>query len=208
MEQYLYSDLSHSTLPSSLIPSSAHQVHLFPTSTLLQILSVTEIGSSAFTLQTVLEQRRDVLDGATRIRRMDDELISEGGDADGAGGAAEDGKLPAYPRSMLRMELTDGERVIKGIEYRRIETLVLGETALGCKVCGSRASCQCKWTVHTGGWNTEQRASLMKQLLVRNVKALRGTRAYPTLHPSVQCLLPHRSPVAAQSCSRQRTARF
>jgi RecQ-mediated genome instability protein 1 len=128
IEQYLHSDLSHTTLPSGLIPAQAHNVHLFPQPTLLQIISLTEIAASAFQLQTVLEQRRDVLDGASRIRRMDDEDTEDE--------EVGEGKLPSYPRGMLRLELTDGERVIKGIEYRRIEGLELGETALGCKVGG------------------------------------------------------------------------
>lgn len=126
IEQYLHSDLSHTTLPSGLIPAQAHNIHLFPQPTLLQLISLTEIAASAFQLQTVLEQRRDVLDGASRIRRMDDEDTEDE--------EVGEGKLPSYPRGMLRLELTDGERVIKGIEYRRIEGLVLGETALGCKV--------------------------------------------------------------------------
>ena len=46
----------------------------------------------------------------------------------------EEGKLPAYPRSMLKMEVSDGSRVIKAMEYRRIDALQLGETALGAKV--------------------------------------------------------------------------
>ncbi len=46
----------------------------------------------------------------------------------------EEGKLPAYPRGMLRLELSDGRRVMKAMEYRRIGELKLGETALGAKV--------------------------------------------------------------------------
>ncbi|EIW68272.1 hypothetical protein TREMEDRAFT_63442 [Tremella mesenterica DSM 1558] len=87
-------------------------------------MSITEIGSSAFQLQTVLEQRRDVLDGKTRIRRMDEEEEEEG----------EDGRLPVYPRGMLKLELSDGRGVMKGLEYRRLGGLVLGETALGSKL--------------------------------------------------------------------------
>ncbi|RXK42419.1 hypothetical protein M231_00409 [Tremella mesenterica] len=125
IEQYLFSDLSLSTLPHPpIFPSSTTTGTLFPRPVLVQIMSITEIGSSAFQLQTVLEQRRDVLDGKTRIRRMDEEEEDEG----------EDGRLPVYPRGMLKLELSDGRGVMKGLEYRRLGGLVLGETALGCKL--------------------------------------------------------------------------
>lgn len=138
LTQYLHSDLGISTLPGAqpvlpADPGAAHGSRLFPRPVLLQVLSLTEIGSSAFQLQTVLEQRRDVLDGKTRIRRMDDD-----GDGAGAGGGevdmAELGKLPAYPRGMLKLELSDGRGVIKAIEYGRLGALKLGETSLGAKV--------------------------------------------------------------------------
>ena len=124
LEQYLFSDLSLSTL-SSALPTEAHDTTLFSRPTLVQILSITEIGSSAFQLQTVVEQRRDVLEGTTRIRRMGEEDSED---------EVEDGKLPAYPRGMLKLEISDGRRVMKAMEYRRIEELKLGETALGAKV--------------------------------------------------------------------------
>jgi hypothetical protein len=44
-------------------------------------------------------------------------------------------RLPPYPRGMLHLEVTDGVRVMKAIEYRRIPGLALGDTALGSKVC-------------------------------------------------------------------------
>lgn len=127
VEQYLASDLAHCTLPSSLLPNAdaAHGVKLFPFPSLLQICSITEIGSSAFQLQTVLEQRKDVFEGASRIKRMDDEEPED---------EVDDDKAPTYPRGMLKLEVTDGERVMQAMEYRRIPELVLGETCLGAKV--------------------------------------------------------------------------
>lgn len=72
---------------------------------------------------------------------MDDEVDEEDEEE------ADKGKLPVYPRGMLRLELSVGdERVIKAIEYRRLEGIKLGETGLGAKI------------------------------LVQNVKALRGIR--------------------------------
>ena len=84
-----------------------------------------EIGASAFQLQNVVNQRKDVLEGRTRIRRIDD--------PDGDDEVDED-NMPVYPRSMLRLELSDGRNKIKAMEYRRLDGLKLGETPLGCKV--------------------------------------------------------------------------
>ncbi|KAI9637552.1 uncharacterized protein MKK02DRAFT_43477 [Dioszegia hungarica] len=126
-EQYLFSDLAASTLPSSLIPAEPHNIVLFPTPTLVQLLSITEIGYSAFQLQTIQEQRKDVLSGVTRIRRMGDEE-DENGDLE------DEGKLPVYPRGMLKMEVTDGERCLKAMEYKRLDGIKLAETPLGAKL--------------------------------------------------------------------------
>ena len=98
---------------------------LFQQPTILQIHSITEIGSSAVTLQNTLEQRRDVLSGKTRIRGMD-----EGEDEE----ELVPGKIPEYPRGMLKLELGDGRVKVRAIEYHRLGELKLGETALGCKV--------------------------------------------------------------------------
>lgn len=145
-EQYLFSDLAQSTIADFLsvpIPPNPHEAILFPKPTLFQITSITEIGSSAFQLQTVAEQRKDILSGQTLIRRMDDEVEDDEEEV-------HKGKLPVYPRGMLKLELSAGDgRVIKALEYRRISELRLGETSLGSK------------------------------LQVRNAKALRGIRKSP-----------------------------
>ena len=128
-EQYLWADLASSTLPPSVLPTApavVHDIQLFPSPTLLQIESITEIGASAFQLQTTVNQRKDVLEGRTRIRRIDD----PGRDDD----EVDEGNIPVYPRSMLSLELSDGRNKIKAMEYRRLEGLKLGETPLGCKV--------------------------------------------------------------------------
>lgn len=97
-----------------------------------------EIGSSAFQLHNVLEQRRDVLDGATRIRRMDDEEQEYGEGDEGVDRPGD--KLPAYPRGMLKLQVSDGQQVVNAMEYKRIADLCLGETPLGAKV--SRDYCR------------------------------------------------------------------
>ena len=131
-EQFLFSDLAQSTTSdfrSVPIPPNPHKVILFPKPTLFQITSITEIGSSAFQLQTVAEQRKDILSGQTLIRRMDDEVV------DGEDEEVDNKKLPVYPRGMLKLELSAGDgRVLKAIEYRRISELRLGETSLGTKL--------------------------------------------------------------------------
>lgn len=90
---------------------------------------MTEIGSSAFQLQTVAEQRKDIINGTTLIRRMDDELDDEEEEA------IKEGKMPVYPRGMLKFELTMGDgRVVDAIEDKKVSGIVLGETSLGAKL--------------------------------------------------------------------------
>lgn len=120
---YLDSDLNETTV-NGVIPQELNDGVLFTRPTLLQLHSITEIGASAFALNTAREQRREVLSGATRIRGIDDD------DED----VIDDSKLPAYPRSMLSFEVSDGRGTIRAIEYRRLPELVLGETRLGLKV--------------------------------------------------------------------------
>jgi RecQ-mediated genome instability protein 1 len=90
---------------------------------------MTEIGSSAFQLQTVAEQRKDIINGTTLIRRMDDEMDDEDEEA------IKEGKMPVYPRGMLKFELTMGDgRVVDAIEYKKVSGIILGETSLGAKL--------------------------------------------------------------------------
>lgn len=119
---YLDSDLAQTTL-QGVIPQELNDGVLFPRPTLVQLHSITEIGASAFALNTAREQRREVLSGATRIRGIDDDEDD-----------IDDSKLPAYPRSMLGFEVSDGRSTIRAFEYRRLPELQLGETRLGLKV--------------------------------------------------------------------------
>lgn len=178
-EQYLYSDLGASTLPPPLggggIPTSTNEHDaarlesstLFATPTIVQLHTLSEVGASAFALSTTLDQRRDVITGATRIRRLGDE-----DDQDGEAGVA-DGVPPPYPRSMLAMDVSDGRTAMRAFEYRRIPKLVLSETPMGTKVsqfCVTCAFLPVSSLRHT--INTDNR-----QLLLHNVRCLRGTRA-------------------------------
>lgn len=133
--QYLWSNLGVSTrhvagtgipIPQNDEAGELHNVTLFFTPTLVQVYRIAEIGASAFQLKTTLEQRRDVISGATRIRRLEDEEE----DAPGQ----DDKGPPPYQRSMLSMLVSDGRTALRSIEYRRIPDLTLGVTPLGVKV--------------------------------------------------------------------------
>ncbi len=123
--QYLCSDLTASSTHSRSLPTSRGGE--LPTTTiagplLVQIHSAMDIGVSAVNLQRTMEERREMLSGATRIRRMDDDE------------EIEEGKVPPYQRSMLSLQVSDGHMLIRAIEYRRIEGLTLADTPLGTKV--------------------------------------------------------------------------
>ncbi|OXG78847.1 RecQ-mediated genome instability protein 1 [Cryptococcus neoformans var. grubii Br795] len=123
--EFLYSDLSMCTRESPTFPEGGlHDIIIFPRPTLLQIHAITEVGHSAYQIQTVMEQRSEVLSGRTRIRGLDDDEENE----------VEEGKVPPYPRGMLRLELGDGRRIVRAMEYKRINDFVLGQTSLGSKV--------------------------------------------------------------------------
>ena len=88
---------------------------------LVEIVSMTEIGHSAFSLMNVRQ---------AHIERADLAGLAEQEDNDGG----EEEATPKYPRSMLRFELSDGSTTLKAIEYRRLPGLQLGQTPLGYKV--------------------------------------------------------------------------
>lgn len=47
----------------------------------------------------------------------------------------EEGKIPVYPRGMLKLELGCGDgHVVRAMEYKRLSGMMLGETALGAKL--------------------------------------------------------------------------
>jgi RecQ-mediated genome instability protein 1 len=91
---------------------------------LVEITSITDIGVSAFTLGN---------SRSTRMERADLADIYEGEGEEEVG--EEEGKIPKYPRSMLKMELSDGAITLPAIEYRPMTELELGVTKLGYKVC-------------------------------------------------------------------------
>ena len=114
--QLLQSDLSDSMLAGTGLPHNiAELTTTFAGPILVEIVSLTDIGTSAFTLQT------------TRQARMEyDESPPEEEE--------EDNGKPEYPRATLRFNLSDGATIIKGWEYQSLPEIVLGETPLGYKV--------------------------------------------------------------------------
>lgn len=88
---------------------------------LCQIVALTDIGQSAFSLQNVRQ---------TRIDRADLAGLVEAGVED----EEENQPVPKYPRGTLRMDLSDGSMVLRAMEYKRLPGLELGVTPLGCKV--------------------------------------------------------------------------
>ncbi|KZP00573.1 hypothetical protein CALVIDRAFT_509829 [Calocera viscosa TUFC12733] len=119
--QLLQSDLhdsmlAHTGLPDN--PAALHGVDL-PPFLLLQVVSIMEIGHSAFSLLNTRQAWQENLAG---LAGAEDEADDEIGDT------------PRYPRGMLSLELSDGYNIIKAIEFRRLDVLRLGQTPLGYKI--------------------------------------------------------------------------
>lgn len=124
--QLLQSNLESSMLPGTGLPPNAadlNNVRLTGPPVLVEIVSMTEIGHSAFSLQNVRQ---------ARLERAD--LGGLAGGDDDAQDNEDAGPVPKYPRSMLSFELTDGSTILEAIEYRRIPEFELGVTPLGYKL--------------------------------------------------------------------------
>ncbi|KAG8947655.1 hypothetical protein FRC04_010589 [Tulasnella sp. 424] len=124
--QLLLSDLDDSMLPNTGLPENITslakgRIGKPPNPILVQIVSLTEIGHSAFQLLNVRQTRIDRADLAGLIEAgVEDEEESE--------------PIPKYPRSTLSFELSDGSTVIRAMEYKKMPGLELGVTPLGCKL--------------------------------------------------------------------------
>ncbi|CAE6456826.1 unnamed protein product [Rhizoctonia solani] len=117
-EQLLQSNLADSAVRSTGFPDpNSHGIQI--KNTLCEVLGLTDIGVSAFTLKNVRQARVDKEDLAGLAGDLED---------------GEDYSIPKYPRSMLRFELSDGSRTMRAIEYRRIPEFDLGVTPLGVKI--------------------------------------------------------------------------
>lgn len=137
--QLLQSDLCDSAMRDTGFPNGIQQMKNGIIGTrasggpiLVQIVAITDIGVSAFTLKNVRQSRLDKADmtGLTKEKDLDE----EGADGAQPPGEDEDATMPPYPRSMLSLLISDGTVTIKAIEAKRFDGLVLGETPLGCKL--------------------------------------------------------------------------
>jgi len=128
-EALLDSDLKDSMLSGTGFPegiTTAGDITVQGSTILVQIVDITEIGHSAFSLTNVRQTRMDQEDLAGLANEEENENQNQ---------ADEDaGPIPKYPRSMLKLQLSDGSVTLPAIEFKRIPGLELGVTSLGCKV--------------------------------------------------------------------------
>ncbi|KAH9917823.1 uncharacterized protein B0H18DRAFT_938171 [Fomitopsis serialis] len=122
--QLLESDLRDSMVPGTGLPQISPDTKetTIHGPILVQVLSIMEIGQSAFSLMSVRQAKLERADMAGLAGEEDDE---------------DEGPIPSYPRSMLRFELTDGSITLPAVEHRRLPDFKLGESRLGLKVSGS-----------------------------------------------------------------------
>lgn len=127
-EQLLKSDLQPSMLHGTGLDPRISQFTgvLQGAPLLVEILAITEIGSSASQLEQV------------RVAREERMRSGEGnfeGEEDGDVEVEGEGPMPKYPRGQLHFRLSDGLTTFEATEYRPLPALVLGNTPLGFKVC-------------------------------------------------------------------------
>ncbi|KAJ6508014.1 hypothetical protein C8R47DRAFT_1100303 [Mycena vitilis] len=125
--QLLQSDLcdsmNHGTgIPLALLTAISGTLH---GPVLVEITALTEVGSSALALDQVRVAREERFAAGAGLGDEENEADLE---VDG------EGPVPNYPRSMLRLELSDGASTLSAIEYRRLPELTLGVTPLGYKM--------------------------------------------------------------------------
>jgi len=122
--QLLMSDLTDSMVHGTGLPHNIAGLQksvLSGPPILVQIIALTEIGHSAFSLMNVRQ---------AKIDRADLSGLVQGDNED----EADEGPVPNYPRSMLKFELSDGAIRLNAIEYRKIPELDLENIPLGYKV--------------------------------------------------------------------------
>lgn len=126
-EQLLSSSLSdsmmHGTgLPINIPDTKIKESRISGSAVLVEIVSITDIGASAFSLN--------------KVRLAREERLAAGESEEGEGDVEVDGEgpVPNYPRSMLSFEISDGAVTLKAMEYRSLPQMKLGATPLGYKV--------------------------------------------------------------------------
>ena len=88
-------------------------------SILVEVVGMTDIGHSASTLLQVYESRVEYKKQAELRRANGDEEQQK--------------PMPKFPRSMLQLQLSDGQSVLPVIEAKTLSQFELGETPLGFK---------------------------------------------------------------------------
>jgi RecQ-mediated genome instability protein 1 len=125
--QLLESDLADSMVHGTGLPTNItvenEKMTLPEPPILVQIVSITDIGVSAAALEKTkrIREERVAAGEVEENEEVDEEIQGEGA-------------IPKYQRSMLRLELSDGHTILRGMEYKRLPELVLGTTKLGYKV--------------------------------------------------------------------------
>ncbi|KAF8907305.1 hypothetical protein CPB84DRAFT_300216 [Gymnopilus junonius] len=92
---------------------------------MVQIMAITEVGTSAFNLEQI------------RVAREERMLAGEGnieGDEEGDVEVEGEGPMPKYPRGHLQFQLSDGATTFEAFEYRPIPEFALGTTQIGFKL--------------------------------------------------------------------------
>lgn len=125
--QLLQSNLEDSMVPGTGLPTDAQNMQngVIKGPVLVEIIAMSEIGHSAFTLSNVANEREEWQKSAeARAARGDNDLGDE-----------EDlGPMPQFPRSMLHFEVSDGSEFLQAIEDEPLPDFELGSTMLGFKV--------------------------------------------------------------------------
>ncbi|KAJ3761019.1 hypothetical protein EV360DRAFT_80597 [Lentinula raphanica] len=126
LESDLRDSMAHGTgIPNNLANFNTVHSKLTGAPILVQIEAITDVGVSAYSLnktRLIREERQDAgeeQEGA--VDEVDGEVEGEG-------------PIPNYPRSMLKLELSDGSTTLRAAEYRPIPQLTLGKTNLGSKL--------------------------------------------------------------------------
>jgi len=124
--------LFKSDLQDSMLHGTGLDVHIANFSgtlqgppVLVQIMAITEIGTSAFQLDQVR---------AAREERITEGVGNVEGEEDGDVEVEGEGPMPKYPRGTLHFQLSDGVTLFEAMEYRHIAQITLGNTPLGFKV--------------------------------------------------------------------------
>lgn len=126
--QLLESDFADSMVAGTGIPPNAIGADnlVLKGPILVEVTNIMEIGHSAYSLLQVHESRIEY--------RKQSQILRANGDTE------ERKPMPKYPRSMLQLQLSDGQVVLPAIECKSLPQFELGETPLGFKV--SRPSIQ------------------------------------------------------------------